>query len=300
MRIGIGLPTAVPGRAAAEIPQWAADAERLGFRSIGVIDRLVYDCVEPLVALAAAAAATSTVELFSTVLSVGWRNNDVLLAKQLAAIDQLSRGRLTPGLGLGGWTDDYVLSGVPSAGRGAAFDETLATLRRVWTGQVKGEQSGVPALPGGGPDVLIGGATPAAYARVARAGAGWVAPGFGHEVLVSGIAAVRAEWAGAGRAGRPKVLVERYFCLGRDAAAETETYLDRYWENARDYYDLMRASLITDDERLRSELTALTDAGCDDLVLLPCGSGRDQVSLLAEALTRAGARRDTGFEITSE
>jgi alkanesulfonate monooxygenase SsuD/methylene tetrahydromethanopterin reductase-like flavin-dependent oxidoreductase (luciferase family) len=188
---------------------------------------------------------------------------------------------------------------VATAGRGAAFDETLATLRRVWTGQVKGEQSAIPALPGGGPDVLVGGATPAAYARVARAGAGWVAPGFGHAALLAGIAAVRAEWARAGRAGQPKILAERYFCLGPDADAETETYLDRYWENARDYYDLMRADLITDDERLRSELAALAEAGCDDLVLLPCGSARDQVALLADALDRAGARQARGFEITT-
>lgn len=58
MRIGIGLPTAVPGVEATSIASWAAEAERGGFDSVGVTDRLVYDNLEPLTVLAAAAATT--------------------------------------------------------------------------------------------------------------------------------------------------------------------------------------------------------------------------------------------------
>jgi hypothetical protein len=85
-----------------------------------VIDRLVYDNLDPLIALAAAAARTERVELATTVLSVGWRNNPVLVAKQLASVEQVSGGRLTAGLGLGGWPEDYAAvraAGAP-AGRG--------------------------------------------------------------------------------------------------------------------------------------------------------------------------------------
>jgi hypothetical protein len=53
MRIGIGLPAAVPGVDATVIGTWAAASERAGFASVGVIDRLVYDNLDPLVALAA-------------------------------------------------------------------------------------------------------------------------------------------------------------------------------------------------------------------------------------------------------
>jgi hypothetical protein len=63
MRIGIGLPAAVPGSDASQLGDWAARTESGGFSSLGVIDRLVYDNVEPLVALAAAAARTQRVEL---------------------------------------------------------------------------------------------------------------------------------------------------------------------------------------------------------------------------------------------
>jgi alkanesulfonate monooxygenase SsuD/methylene tetrahydromethanopterin reductase-like flavin-dependent oxidoreductase (luciferase family) len=61
MRIGIGLPAAVPGTPGAAVGQSAAESERLGFSSLGVLDRLVYDNLDPLVALAAAAARTEQV-----------------------------------------------------------------------------------------------------------------------------------------------------------------------------------------------------------------------------------------------
>ena len=70
MRIGIGLPAAIPGAPAPATGAWAASAEAHGFRSVGVIDRLVYDNIDPLVALAAAAARTGRVELLTTVLNV--------------------------------------------------------------------------------------------------------------------------------------------------------------------------------------------------------------------------------------
>ena len=61
MRMGIGLPAAVPGVDATTIGAWAAEAERAGFASVGVIDRLVYDNLEPLTAPAVAAARTKRV-----------------------------------------------------------------------------------------------------------------------------------------------------------------------------------------------------------------------------------------------
>src|ERR687898_215032 len=118
MKIGIGLPAAVPDVDATTIGSWAAEAERAGFASVGVIDRLVYDNLEPLTTLAAAAACTERVELLTTVLNVGWRANPVLLAKQMASVDLLSGGRLTAGLGLGGWPEDFTASDVPTSGAG--------------------------------------------------------------------------------------------------------------------------------------------------------------------------------------
>ena len=60
MRIGIGLPAAIPGSPASALGDWAEAAERHRFQSLSVIDCLVYDNLDPLVALAAALAATVT------------------------------------------------------------------------------------------------------------------------------------------------------------------------------------------------------------------------------------------------
>jgi alkanesulfonate monooxygenase SsuD/methylene tetrahydromethanopterin reductase-like flavin-dependent oxidoreductase (luciferase family) len=74
--------------------RWAAESERAGFAAVGVIDRLVYANLDPLIALAVTAGRTKRIDLATTVLSIGWRNNPILAAKQLASLDLASGGRL--------------------------------------------------------------------------------------------------------------------------------------------------------------------------------------------------------------
>ena len=225
MRVGLGLPAAVPGVDATTIGPWAAEAEHAGFASVGVIDRLVYDNLEPLAALAAAAAVTEHVELLTTVLNVGWRANPVLLAKQMGSVDLLSGGRLTAGLGLGGWPEDFEASGVPATGKGARLEADLATFRRVWAGEVSAQGGPTTALPPGRPTLLFGGLVPAAFTRAATAGQGWVSPLFGLQMLTEGAGAVRRAWEAAGRPGRPRIVTGRYVCLGRGTDRVAEEYL---------------------------------------------------------------------------
>ena len=281
MRIGIGLPAAVPGVAGPTVAWWAGEAERLGFRSVSVLDRLVYDNLDPLVALGVAAACTERVELLTTVLNVGYRRNWVVLAKQLASVEQVSAGRLTAGLALGGWAEDYAASGVPLAGRGALFDEALRTMRRVWDGDVVGAAGPMPKLERGRPGLLLGGFAPTSFARVAAEADGWVAPFFGFETLRDGIAKARNAWT---RAGRPRIVVERYFCLGTDADRIAEHYLQHYY--GPEFAAQATVDTLTTRDRLDAELTRLAEAGCDDVILFPCSGERDQPALLAQALDR--------------
>ena len=288
MRIGIGLPAAVPGASAMELGRWAAESERLGFQSLGVLDRLVYDNLDPLVALGAAAARTERAELITTVLGVPWRESAVVLGKQLASLDRLSGGRLTAGLALGGWPEDYATTGIPLASRGAAFDEMLATMRRVWAGALAGASGPIPALPHARPGVLFGGLAPAAFGRVATLGDGWVAPFFGYEMLVEGIASARQAWAEASRPGHPRIVVERYFCLGPGADEIADDYLEHYY--GQQYSGLARADTLTTHEQLHAQIGRLSEAGCDDLILFPCSGDLRQVALLSDAVTRAPVR----------
>jgi alkanesulfonate monooxygenase SsuD/methylene tetrahydromethanopterin reductase-like flavin-dependent oxidoreductase (luciferase family) len=286
VRIGIGLPAAVPGTATTLLGEWAAESERRGFRSLGVLDRLVYDNLDPLIALAAAAARTERVELMTTVLTVPYRQNAVVLAKQLGSLDRLSGGRLTVGLALGGWPEDYAASGMPLRGRGARFDGMLSTMCRVWAGEVDGSSGPIAALPGARPAVLFGGQVPAAFARAATLGDGWVAPFFGFDMLVDGMTSVRRAWTDAGRSGRPRVVAERYFCLGTGADEAADQYLLHYY--GQEYFAHARADTLTTPGRLREEIQRLSGTGCDDLLLFPCTGAVDQVALLAEALDQQG------------
>lgn len=225
VKIGVGLPAAVPGTPASAIGDWAERAEHLGFDSLAVLDRLVYDSLDPLIALTAAAERTERAELLTTILTVPFRQNAVVRAKQIASLDQISDGRVTAGLALGGWPEDYEASELPTARRGATLDAMVATMRRVWAGEVAGASGPIPALAPRRPGLLFGGFVEAAFARAARLGDGWVAPFFGHEAVVEGTANARSAWASAGRADTPRICVPRYFCLGTGAEETADEYI---------------------------------------------------------------------------
>jgi len=118
MDVGIGLPNAVRGVDRAGIVEWAIRAERLGFSTLGTIDRVVYDNYESLIALSAAAAVTERIRLATDILIAPLRANTALLAKQAATLNHLSEGRLVVGLAVGGREDDYAVSGVDFHSRG--------------------------------------------------------------------------------------------------------------------------------------------------------------------------------------
>ncbi|MEU4195510.1 LLM class flavin-dependent oxidoreductase [Kribbella sp. NPDC026611] len=282
MRIGVGLPAAVPDVDATTIGDWAAEAEQAGFASVGVIDRLVYDNIEPLTALAAAASRTQRVELLTTVLNVGWRANPVLLAKQIASVELLSGGRLTAGLGLGGWPDDFVASEVPTSAGGARMTSALATMRQAWAGELQGGGGPMRRLPADRPTLLFGGLVPAAYVRAATEGQGWVAPLFGLQFLRDGAKAVRQAWTDAERTGRPRIVTGRYFGLG-DADGVADDYLRHYY--GEQFFPAARADTLTSAARVREELDLLADAGVTDVVLYPMTGDRRQIERLAQALS---------------
>lgn len=289
MKIGMGLPAAVPEADATALGEWAATAERLGFCSLSVLDRLVYDNLDPLVALAAAAARTERVELLTTVLNVPYRQNAVVLAKQLASIDRLSGGRLTAGLALGGWPEDFRASDVSQRGLGAAMDAMVATMSEAWDGKLAGASGPMPALPPDRPGLLLGGLAPAAFTRAATVGQGWIAPSFGIQQVVDGVAAIRTAWDRVGRTGSPRVVTMRYFCFGPDADEDAERYLRHYY---LDYAELVKADTPTTPEHLDAELRRLRDAGADDVVLMPCTGDVAQVAMAADVLDGIGITAD--------
>src|SRR5258708_31656190 len=117
MRVGVGLPSTVPGVKGQLLCEWACRADDGPFSSLGVLDRLVYDSYEPLITLATAAAVTRKVKLATTIV-IGPLHNTAMLAKAAASLDALSNGRLVLGLAVGAPKGDFELCGIYQPGRG--------------------------------------------------------------------------------------------------------------------------------------------------------------------------------------
>jgi alkanesulfonate monooxygenase SsuD/methylene tetrahydromethanopterin reductase-like flavin-dependent oxidoreductase (luciferase family) len=286
MQIGVGLPATIPGVSGSDLVDWARAAESYDFASLGVIDRLVYSNHEPLVTLAAAAAVTERIKLMTSVLVVPMRAHAALLAKQAATVDRLSGGRLTLGMAVGGYEDDYEASNVPFAGRGRRFDEMLDEMTRIWAGESRGFAGAIG--PSSGLDrsrLVFGGMSAPTYRRVATVGAGWIAGSRGVDTFRRGAADVHRVWAEHDRAGSPWLMALPYFSLGPQGRADAAAFLtDHYAIEGPDTAEQMAARALTDVDTLRDAVAAYEAAGCDELILYPCSPDPQQVRLLADAV----------------
>ncbi len=169
MHVGVGLPNGIPGTNGQLIIEWACRADQGPFSSLGVVDRLVYDSYEPLLALAAAAAVTRRVRLATTIV-IGLLHNTPLLAKTAASLDALSGGRLVLGLAVGARREDYDAAGIDYHSRGKRLSEQLATLRSLWEDGALGPKAARP----NGPELLVGGLSNSGFARMARYADGYI------------------------------------------------------------------------------------------------------------------------------
>ena len=88
---------------------------------------------DPLIWLAYVAAAAPELRLGTCILIVPQRN-PLILAKELATLDQLSGGRVELGLGVGWMKEEFDALGVPWERRGARNDEYVAAMRALWAG----------------------------------------------------------------------------------------------------------------------------------------------------------------------
>lgn len=267
MKIGAGLPTSTPGTGGALMLDWARRSEALGFSSLGTVDRVVYDCWEPLLSLAGAAAVTSRVRLVTMIL-IGPLRATAILAKQAATLDSLAGGRLVLGLGIGARHDDYEAVGVDPRTRGRDLSGQLVGVRDTWEGTL-----------------LVGGAGGPAFARMARCSDGYVHGGGPPRAFAAAAARARAAWVDAGRPGRPQLWGQGYWALGSDAdRARGAGYLRSYYAFTGGFEERIAAGNLTTPQAVRDFVRGYEDEGCDELVLLPTVSSLDQLERLADAL----------------
>ena len=137
---------------------FAQHAERVGVESLFFVDHILFPAAqlatypymatgrypydndemqipEPLMLFAFLAGVTTTIR-FGTAVLVLPQRDPLLLAKQLATADQLSKGRIELGIGAGWLADEFNALGVDFATRGARTDEYIAVMRTVWRDRI--------------------------------------------------------------------------------------------------------------------------------------------------------------------
>ena len=209
MKFGLLLPNygAIANRET--ISRSASLAEELGYDSVWTTDHVLVptsmaepygSLIESLIALTVAAAATEQVRLGTSIIVTPQRE-PVLLAKQLAAIDVISGGRLILGAGVGWLEQEFNFLGADYRRRGERFDEGLALMRTLWRGEGEfhGQFTAVEdALFAPTPlkrdrvPVWIGGNSRHAIRRAAASADGWHPVGLTPEELADGAAQLRS------------------------------------------------------------------------------------------------------------
>ena len=254
MRIGLVSPNCDYGVEPAEM---ARDLEERGYDSLwvgehshipasrlttppggGELHQGYWHTRDPFVSLAAAATATSRLELATAVCLV--LEHEILdLAKQIATLDQLSGGRLRLGIGVG-WNREELenVSQVPWAKRYDAMRETVDAMRQLWANDEVGYDGTYvkfspswaypkPANPSG-PPILLGCQGPTGLRHVAEYADEWcprdVRFADAHDGVPDGVRAFREALGAAGRdvASVPITMI----CLSRPSREMVETYIE--------------------------------------------------------------------------
>src|SRR5499426_4847897 len=205
VRIGVGAAGASSNPDA--LAELVTGLDDLGFDSLWLSEVLTGPVVDPAVGLAWAAASNPRLKVGTTMLLPG--RNVLRLAKQLASLDVLCRGRLlvtlVPGLT---YPPERDAIGVEPKRRGAVIDEALPLLRRLWAGETVSHDG--PAgrftdvklspLPVQQPlEVWLGGTVPAALERCGRLSDGWLPSLCTPEEAAAGRAVIEDAAARAGR-----------------------------------------------------------------------------------------------------
>lgn len=271
MDYGLALPNMLAGASAEGIEAAAEVAERLGYTAVWTTDhvlvprdpasddyRRIFDAI---LTLAHVAGRTTKVRLGTSVIVVPQRQA-VVLAKELATLDVLSRGRVIAGVGIGWNETEYANLGAADRFhvRGAYLDEAIRLWRHLWSGSTEPFAGRFhnftdfvfEPLPvqGGGPPIYVGGRSEAAYRRAGSVGDGYHFSTIPPSALPERLAVVRAA---AEAAGRPMPPVSGRVTIRFD---ETEAPAGVAWAS------------LGSSEAIAADMRAFAEAGVSHVALI--------------------------------
>jgi probable F420-dependent oxidoreductase len=174
------------------------------------LPQMYCDAYAPLLALTAVAAATKTLKIGTGVQLVA-QHDPLVLAKEIATLDQISNGRFLFGVG-GGWNEEELANhyDFPFSKRWKVMRERIEAMKVVWSedeAAYHGEfvdfdavYSWPKPVQKPHPPIHVGGAAPWGMRRAIRYGDGWIPlAGRGGSDLIEDVATFRRMAADAGR-----------------------------------------------------------------------------------------------------
>jgi probable F420-dependent oxidoreductase len=166
----------------------AEAAEGLGFHSVWTTEHIIvgreavnpYGRVyDPLVTLAWIAGWTQRIGLGTSIILVPL-HNPMHLAKEVATLQELSRGRVTLGVGMGWHKDEFDFMGIEFSGRGRRADEEIRIMRALWSGERSFDgdywsfhDATFEPQPSRQPEIWVGGSSARAIRRARELGDAW-------------------------------------------------------------------------------------------------------------------------------
>jgi len=279
-----------------EVLAYIKRAEELGFHSVWVQEQAGFNAaagaLEGVTLLSYAAAVTRRIRLGMAVFLITFRN-PIHLAKSLASLDQLSRGRLIVGVGLGAYTSLYNAYGLSADRRVARFNEALTLIQKLWTEedltftgefwQLKNANLLPKPFQKPRPPIWFGGGAPAALRRAARRGDGFIGAGSSSTAdFKSHVQAIRQELEAAGKDPAEFPIAKRvYLAVDPDcerAAKRLKEWFGIYYRRAE---MAERVSVWGGPEECVEQLQEIISAGARLVLLNPVFDMMEQMEILA-------------------
>ena len=284
---------------AAPLLKLAEKAEGLGYDSIWVGDSLLArPRHEPLTLLAGVAGRTAHVKLGTAILIPALRN-PVVMAHQIATLDQVSNGRTIIGVGIAANVpnvqQEFKSAGVPWEKRVGRMLEGLRLCRELWKGQpvnwdgrwqVEAGILGPEPVQEGGPPIWIGGNAEANITRVGKEFDGWF-PNHPDPEVVRGIWKEMQDVSQEAGREKESISCTAYLTLsiGNDIAkaqAKADDFMSAYYGLRPDVLKKMQACFAGTFEQAIEYLQSYLDAGASQLVLRFAGDHDRHLEIMSK------------------